>query len=340
MQHLPSDYISLLDELKQRIRQAQLKAALAVNHEMVALYWSIGQDILSRQKKEGWGAKVIERLAKDLQHEFPAMTGISSRNLKYMRSFAGEWTNEQIVQAPLAQLPWYHHIALIEKLKDREKRLFYARKTVEFGWSRNVLVHHIDSRLIEREGKAITNFESTLPKPQSDLAQQLIKDPYHIDFVGLTAEANERDLEAALVTRIRDFLLELGAGFAFVGNQYPLKVAGEDYYLDLLFYHIKMRCYVIIELKTTPFKPEYSGKMNFYLNVVDDIVKAKDENPTIGIILCRSRNTVHVEYALNGIQRPIGVVTHNLPEEIAKMLPSVEQIEQELNLVAVENKMA
>lgn len=335
MQHLPSDYPILLEELKKRIQQAQLRATLAVNHEMVMLYWSIGQDILTRQHKEGWGTQVIERLAKDLQHAFPAAKGYSSRNLKYMRLFAEAWANEQIVQAPLAQIPWYHQIALLEKLKTKEQRLFYAYKVIEHGWSRNVLVHHIESRLIEREGKAITNFESTLPKPQSDLAQQLIKDPYHIDFVGLTAEASERDLEAALVTRIRDFLLELGAGFAFVGSQYPLRVVDEDYYLDLLFYHIKMRCYVIIELKTTHFKPEYSGKMNFYLNVVDDLVKQPDENPTIGLILCRSRNSVHVEYSLRGIQKPIGVVTHNLPAEVAKLLPSVEQIEQELNLIGV-----
>ncbi len=258
---------------------------------------------------------------------------MSRTNLLYMRAFANTWSEDEIVQAPLGQITWYHHLALLDKLNDKGERIFYAQKTTEFGWSRNVLVHHIDSGLYGREGKAITNFSSTLPSPQSDLAQQLIKDPYHLDFAGLTQDAKERDLETALVTHIRDFLLELGAGFAFVGNQYPLKVGGEDFYLDLLFYHIPLRCYIIIELKTTAFKPEYSGKMNFYLNVVDDLIKTDDENPSVGIILCKSKNKISVEYALQGIERPIGVTTHNLPQELAEKLPTIEALEQELQLM-------
>ncbi len=333
MTTLPDNYPQLLEDLKTRIQQAQVKAALAVNRELVLLYWQIGNEILGRQQQQGWGAKVIDRLANDLRREFPSMKGLSPRNLKYIRALAETWPQEQMVQAVLAQIPWYHNIALMEKLSTNEQRVWYAQKAVEFGWSRNVLVHHIDSNLYEREGKAITNFAATLPAPQSDLAQQLIKDPYHLDFAGLTQDAKERDLETALVTHIRDFLLELGAGFAFVGNQYPLKVGGEDYYLDLLFYHIPLRCYIIIELKTTAFKPEYSGKMNFYLNVVDDLIKTDDENPSIGIILCKSKNKISVEYALQGIERPIGVTTHNLPQELAEKLPTIEALEQELQLM-------
>lgn len=332
---LPDNYAQILEGLKTRIQQAQIKAALAVNKELVLLYWSIGKEILARQEQEGWGAKVIQRLSNDLRHEFPQMKGLSGRNLKYMRSFAEHWPNEEIVQEVLAQITWYHNIALIEKLSDEKTRVWYAYQTVEYGWSRNVLVHHIDTNLYERQGKAITNFETTLPKPQSDLAQQLIKDPYHLDFLDVTQSAKERDLETALVMHIRDFLLELGAGFSFMGSQYPLKVSDTEYYLDLLFYHVKLRCYVIIELKTTEFKPEYSGKMNFYLNVVDDLVKTDEDNPTLGIIMCRSKDKSRVEYALSGIQRPIGVSTHQLPKEIADKLPSIEQIEAELKTIKV-----
>lgn len=244
------------------------------------------------------------------------------------------------MQQLAARIPWFHNCVLLDKVKDPEQREWYINKTIENGWSRNVLVHHIDTRLYEREGKAITNFAEALPSPQSDLAQQLIKDPYHIDFVGLTQEAKERDLEAALVTHIRDFLLELGAGFAFVGSQHPLNVDGEEYYLDLLFYHIPLRCYIVIELKTTAFTPEYSGKMNFYLNVVDDLIKTEDENPTLGVILCKSKKNVSVEYALQGMQRPIGVTTHNLPKELENSLPTVEALEQELKTVDIESEEA
>lgn len=337
MNTLPINYPVFLESLKHRIRQAQVKASLAVNRELILLYWQIGKEILARQEQEGWGAKVIERLSRDLRREFPSMKGLSSRNLKYMRAFSETYDDEQKVQQLAAQIPWFHNCVLLDKVKDQTEREWYINKTTQHGWSRNILVHHIDSHLYQREGKAMTNFADVLPSPQSDLAQQLIKDPYHLDFVQLTQDARERDLETALVTHIRDFLLELGAGFAFVGNQYPLKVAGEDYYLDLLFYHIPLRCYVIIELKTTEFKPEYSGKMNFYLNVVDDLIKTEDENPTLGIILCKSKNRVSVEYSLQGIQRPIGITTHNLPKELAEKLPTVEELERELKTIGIES---
>ena len=243
MATLPDNYDTLLESLKARIRQAQVKAALAVNRELILLYWQIGKDILARQAQEGWGAGVVRRLSTDLRQAFPGMTGLSARNLNYMRSFSEAYPDEQIVQQLVAQIPWGHNVRILDMVKDPEQRTWYIGKTVENGWSRNVLVHHIDSRLYEREGKAITNFAATLPAPQSDLAQQLIKDPYHLDFLDITQEAKERDLEQALVGRIRDFLLELGAGFAFVGSQYPLTVEDEEFRIDLLFYHLRLRCF-------------------------------------------------------------------------------------------------
>ncbi|ETW97227.1 MAG: hypothetical protein ETSY1_23525 [Candidatus Entotheonella factor] len=333
---LPDDYDTLLEGLKTRIRQAQVKAALAVNRELVLLYWQIGKDILARQEREGWGAGVVGRLSNDLRKAFPGMKGLSARNLNYMRSFSEAYPDEQIVQQAAAQIPWFHNCVLLDKVKDPEQRKWYIGKTIENGWSRNVLVHHIDSRLYEREGKAITNFAATLPAPQSDLAQQLIKDPYHLDFLDITEEAKERDLEQALVGRIRDFLLELGSGFAFVGSQYPLTVDDEEFRIDLLFYHLRLRCFVVIELKTTAFKPEYAGKMNFYLAALDDLVKHPDDQPSIGIILCRSKGDAKVRYALQRINSPIGVSTHQLPKELEESLPTVEALEQELKTVDVE----
>ena len=338
MNPLPQSYDTLLEDLKTRIRQAQVKAALAVNRELVLLYWQIGKDILARQAQEGWGARVITRLSADLRKAFPGMKGLSSRNLLYMRAFSDAYGDEQIVQQLAAQIPWFHNCVLIDKVKDPEQRKWYINKTMENGWSRNVLVHHIDSRLYEREGRAITNFAATLPAPQSDLAQQLIKDPYHLDFLDITEDARERELEHALVSRIRDFLLELGAGFAFVGSQYPLTVDGEDFRIDLLFYHLRLRCFVVIELKTTEFKPEYAGKMNFYLAALDDLVKHSDDQPSIGIILCRSKGDAKVRYALQRIASPIGVSTHQLPKELEESLPTIEALEQELKTVDVEGE--
>lgn len=331
---LPAGYSDLLERLKARIRQAQVRAALSVNRELVLLYWHIGREILQRQQQEGWGAKVIERLAQDLRREFPEMKGFSPRNLKYMRAFAEAWSDEQIVQEALAQITWYHNITLLEKVKDPAERLWYVQQTLAHGWSRNVLVHQIETNLYHRQGRAVTNFERTLPAPQSDLARSLLKDPYVFDFLSLGAEAQERDLEHALVERLRDFLLELGKGFAFVGKQYHLEVGGEDFYLDLLFYHLRLRCYVVIDLKVGEFKPEDAGKMNFYLSAVDDLLRHPEDRSSIGLILCKSRNRVIAEYALRDMNKPMGVATYRatqaLPADLQDSLPSVEELEKEL----------
>lgn len=332
---LPQGYASLLSELKERIRAAQVRAALAVNRELVLLYWSIGRDILARQKEHGWGAKVIDRLAADLRREFPEMAGLSPRNLKYMRAFAEAWPEAQIVQAPLAQITWYHNIALLEKLNTLEERLWYARQTIENGWSRNVLVHQIESGLYRRQGKALTNFTRTLPAPQSELAQQVVKDPYSFDFLTLTTQAQERELERGLIEHLRDFLLELGVGFAFVGSQYLLEVGGQEFRIDLLFYHLRLRAYVVLDLKMQAFQPEFGGKMNFYLSAVDDLLRHPDDKPSIGIIICKSKNKVVAEYALRDLRKPVGVseyrLTEALPKVLQRSLPTVEQLAAELN---------
>ncbi|MBW4659712.1 MAG: DUF1016 family protein [Drouetiella hepatica Uher 2000/2452] len=336
----PRDYETFLTDLKVRIRSAQVRAALAVNRELVLLYWQIGRDILTRQHQQGWGAKVIQTLSKDLKQEFPEMKGFSRSNLLYMRAFAHAFPEEAIVQEALGQITWYHNVALLDKLKSNEERLWYARQTVEHGWSRNVLVHQIESSLYHRMGGAITNFDRALPPPQSDLANQLLKDPYHLDFLDITSSAQERDLERALVERIREFLLELGVGFAFVGSQYHLEVDGDDYYIDLLFYHLKLRCYVVIDLKVTEFQPEFSGKMNFYISAVDDLLRHPEDRATIGIILCKGKKKTAVEYALRDVNRPIGVSTYqlrdSLPKSLEKSLPTVEQLAIELNTVVGE----
>jgi predicted nuclease of restriction endonuclease-like (RecB) superfamily len=332
---LNGNYEDFLRDLKDRIRTAQVRASLAVNRELVLLYWQIGRDILSRQQQQGWGAKVIEQLAKDLQQEFPDMKGFSSRNLKYMRAFAEAYPNEQIVQQAVAQIPWGHNVRILDKVKSTQERLWYVQSTFEYGWSRNVLEHQIETQLYNRQGKATTNFDRTLPQPQSDLARQLLKDPYNFDFLSLGKEAQERDLEKALVDRMRNFLLELGLGFAFVGSQYHLEVGEQDFYIDLLFYHLKLRCYVVIDLKMTGFQPEHSGKMNFYIAVVDDLLRHPDDRPTIGIILCKSKDKTIVEYALEGMQQPIGVSTYQL-ESLKQNLPTIEQLETELATITAE----
>ena len=333
----PDDnYAAFLDGLKQRIRTAQVKAALAVNQDLVFLYWSIGKDILAKQKAEGWGSKVIDRLAKDLKHSFPEMKGFSARNLKYMRGFAEAWSDEQIVQQLAAQIPWFHNCTLLDKVKNPEERLWYIQKTMENGWSRNVLVMQIESNLYKRQGGAITNFNRTLPEPQSDLAQSLLKSEYNFDFLSLGKDAQERELEQALVERIKEFLLELGVGFAFVGSQYHLEVEGDDYYIDLLFYHLQLRCYVVIDLKVTEFKPEYTGKMNFYVSAVDDLLRHPDDQPTIGIVLCRSKKKTVAEYSLRNVSTPIAVSTHKLPETLQDRLPTAEQLEMEIDSVLKE----
>lgn len=328
-------YDVFLNDVKARIQTAQVKAKLAVNQELVLLYWQIGREILTRQRQQGWGAKVIDLLSKDLRQEFPEMKGFSARNLKYMRAFAEAYDDEQIVQQAAARIPWFHNCVLLDKVKDPQIRQWYSQKTIENGWSRSVLVHQIESELHKRQGSAITNFDRALPQPQSDLAQALLKDPYHLEFLGITEEIQERDLEKALLHHMRDFLLELGVGFAFLGNQYPLTVGEEDFYLDLLFYHVRLHCYVVIELKMTAFKPEYSGKMNFYVAAVDDLLRSPDDQPTIGLILCKSKNQTIIEYSLRDMNQAIGVSTYHLgdplPPPVQGNLPPIEILQQQLD---------
>ncbi|MEM9090828.1 MAG: PDDEXK nuclease domain-containing protein [Cyanobacteria bacterium P01_F01_bin.53] len=328
------NYFALLNDLKQRIRTAQVKAALAVNQELILLYWQIGREILAKQQAEGWGSKVIERLAKDLKREFLQVKGLSRTNLMYMRAFAEAYPDEQIVLRSVGQLPWGHNQSLLNKLETQEQRLWYAQKALEHGWSRNILEMQIESRLYVRQGGAITNFERTLPPEQSDLSRQILKDPYNFDFLTLADDAQERDLERGLLEHIRDFLLELGVGFAFLGNQYPLEIDGKDYRLDLLFYHAKLHCYVVIDLKMGEFEPAFSGQMNFYVSAVNHIMRSEGDNPTIGIILCKSKSKTTVEFALDTVQNPIGVSTYRvseeLPESLQDSLPTPKQLEMEL----------
>ena len=331
---LPADYAAWLAELKSRIHHAQQRATLAVNRELVLLYWQIGRDILARQGREGWGAKVIERLAHDLRNAFPDMKGLSPRNLKYMRAFAEAWPDSEFVQEVLAQLPWYHQLALLDKLATETDRRWYAAKAIEHNWSRNILVMQIETGLLKRSGQAVTNFAVSLPKPHSDLARESLKDPYRFDFLGLTDEAQEREIEHALVKHVTEFLLELGAGFAFVGRQVHLEVGGEDFFIDLLFYHLKLRCYVVIELKAGAFKPEHTGQLGFYLSAVDAQMRAEHDSPTIGLLLCKSKNKVVAEYALRDISKPMGIAEYQLiealPAELQTSLPSIEAIEHAL----------
>lgn len=330
----PEGYADWLADLKTKIHSAQQRATLAVNRELVLLYWQIGSEILARQSIQGWGAKVIERLAHDLRTAFPSMKGFSPRNLKYMRAFAEAWPNSEFVQAVLAQLPWYHQIALLDKLKTMDERRWYVQKAITHNWSRNVLVMQIETHLFERQGNAVTNFEQRLPRPDSDLARETLKDPYRFDFLGLTDEAQERTIEDALVQHVTQFLLELGAGFAFVGRQVLLEVGEEEFFIDLLFYHLKLRCYVVIELKADKFKPEHLGQLGFYMTAVDRQIKAEQDGATIGLLLCKSKDKVVAEYALGDKTQPMGIAEYklqqSLPEPLETSLPSIEQIEREL----------
>jgi predicted nuclease of restriction endonuclease-like (RecB) superfamily len=363
---LPADYAPLLADIKARVQSARVKAGLAANRELLALYWDIGRLILDRQRREGWGAKVIDRLALDLQRAFPGQQGFSPRNLKYMRAFAEAWpetvivqqvgaqlaapqkskppimqvplaqTVGSIVQRSVAQLPWRHHTILLDKLSSAEIRLWYAAKAVEHGWSGEVLALQIEAGLHERQGKAVTNFKTTLPPAQSDLAQGITKDPYLFDFLTLRDDANERAVEDGLVAHVEKFLLELGAGFALVGRQVHLEVGDQDFYLDLLFYHLKLRCFVVIDLKAREFTPEAAGKMNFYLSAVDDRFRQPGDQPSIGLILCRSKNRVIAEYALRDMTKPIGVagyvtkLVESLPKALKGAVPSVAELEKGL----------
>ncbi len=331
---LPTGYAAIPAGLKDQIRAARLKAGLAVNCELVLLYWRMGRQILKQQQEEGWGSKVIDRLSLDLRREFTEMKGFSPRNLKYMRRFAEAYPDMPIVQEVLAQITWYHHITILDKVKEPDARDFYIRSTISHGWSRNVLVHQIESGLFQRQGRALVNFDRTLPAPQSELACQILKDPYNFDFLTLGKEAQERDLEAALLNHLREFLLELGVGFAFVGSQYHLEVGDQDFYIDLLFYHLNLRCYVVIDLKISDFQPEFAGKMNFYLSAVDDLLRRAEDGPSIGIVLCKGKSRVIVEYALRDTNKPMGVAEYQLssalPENLKGSLPTIEELEAEL----------
>lgn len=339
------DYRNWLKNIKRRVRSAQLKAATAVNTALLEFYWNLGADIVEKQKNVAWGSGFLKQLSKDLRDEFPDMKGFSYNNIQYIKRWylfyaeavvncgtACATIGPQLVDQ-LVLVPWGHNRVIISKCKDVTEALYYITRTIEHNWSRNVLVHQIESKLYEREGKAITNFEETLPSPQSDLAQQIIKDPYNFDFLTLTKGYNERELETALTDHITKFLLELGAGFAYVGRQKELQVGGRDFFMDLLFYHTKLHCYVVIELKTGEFEPEYAGKLNFYQKAVDEQLRSDQDEPTIGILLCKSRNKVVVEYALSDIYKPMGVseyeLTQALPDNLKESLPSIEELEAE-----------
>jgi predicted nuclease of restriction endonuclease-like (RecB) superfamily len=330
-----AEYIKIIDDIRLKIKAAQHRAVLAANSELIMHYWSIGAVI---NEHSVWGSKFIENLARDIKFDFPNATGYSVRNLKYMAKFARLFPDPEIVQAALAQITWYHNIALMDKVKDSESYLWYADQTVENGWSRNNLVHQIEYGLYERQAIATktTNYGKRLPSPQNELAEQTLKDPYVFDFIEYRKGMAERQIEGELVKNVTKLLLELGTGFAFVGNQYHIEVENEDFYIDLLFYNIKLRCYVAIELKTGDFKPEYAGKLNFYISAVDDLLKTAQDNPTIGILLCKNKKGMIAEYALRDIEKPIGVSEYSLlnalPKEYEDVLPSAEDIERRIGL--------
>lgn len=333
---ITGDYFKILEELKGRIITARIKASLSINKELIFLYWEIGNRILEQQKNGGWGSKVVERLAQDLRKNFPDMKGLSPRNLKYMRAFSAAWTETEKVQQLAAQIRWFHNCILLDKLGGQEEREWYVRQTIANGWSRNILEIQIENKLYERQGRAVSNFKITLPPEHSDLVQQITKAPYIFDFLAIRDDYNERMLEDGLVGHVQKFLLETGAGFAFVGRQYHLEVGGQDFYLDLLFYHLKLRCYVVIYLKVSEFTPEHAGKMNFYLSAVDDILRQPDDKPSIGIVLCKSKNKIIAGYALRDIKKPVGVsgyitkITKSLPKKFKSMMPGQDEIEKGL----------
>lgn len=332
------DYRAWLSQLKNRFRQVQLKAAVAVNTELLQFYWELGADILAKQDGYAWGSGFLSQLSADLTREFPEVKGFSRRNLELIRQWYRYWNAEpEIAQQPVSQLwaiPWGHNLAIVAKCRSQDEAMYYVQQTQRHGWSRSVLVHQIESGLWQREGQAITNFAQTLPAPQSDLAAQLLKDPYVFDFLSLTKEHTERELEAALIDHITQFLLELGAGFAYMGRQIPLQVGEREFFLDLLFYHARLHCYVVVELKTGDFEPEYAGKLNFYLKAVDEQRRGEGDAPTIGLLLCKSKDRLVAEYALSDIHKPLGLSTytlsHTLPEALRDKLPSIEAIEAKL----------
>ncbi len=332
---LPPDYGEWLVSLKQQIYGARQRAVMAVNEEQIRLYHAIGSEILERQGSQGWGTKVIDRLASDLQEAFPDMKGLSSRNLQYMRRFAKEYPDLVIVQQTAAKLPWFHIVMLLTKVENVNERGWYFAQAIEQGWTRSTLEVQIKNRLFDRQGAALTNFDQHLENSQANLATQILKDPYHFDFLGLGDEAQEKDIENALMRHITRFLLELGAGFAFMGRQVRLEVGGDEFFIDLLFYHTRLKCHVVVELKATEFRPEHTGQLNFYLGAVDAQMKGADDRSTIGLLLCKTKNRLVAEYALAGTNRPMGIAEYELvralPEPLDRSLPSIEEIEAEFS---------
>lgn len=329
-------YTKLLEDIKQRVRMAQVRATFSANAEMILMYWDIGKIIFDRQQEYGWGAKVIQKLSKDIDNELAEVKGYSERNLKFMVRFYKEYYVEsEKVKQLVSQIPWGHNIVLFQKIGSKETRYWYMQQALQNGWSRDVLISMIKSELHKRQGTSISNFKTTLPSIQSDLAIQTIKDPYLFDFLTLSETFNERELEISLIKHLEKFLIELGEGFAFVGRQYHLEVSDRDFYIDLLFYHLKLRSYIVIELKKGEFKPEYAGKLNFYCSAVDDKLKHETDNPTIGLILCQNKDKIFAEYALKDINKPIGIseyqLTQALPPDYKGSLPSIEELEEQMS---------
>lgn len=336
LSEMSDSYLEFIEEVKKEIQKQRISVVLNANSSMICLYWNIGRAILQKQEEEGWGAKVIDRMAKDLKDAFPDMSGFSPRNIKYMRKFAECWPDFEIVQQVVAQIPWRTNMKLMDKLSTQEERLWYAHQTIENGWSSNVLDFQIQSRLLERTGKSVNNFPVALPPADSDMADQIFKDPYLFDFLGTDMPRREVEIERKLTEHIQNFLLELGQGFAFVGRQVHLEVGGDDFYIDLLFYHLNLRCYVVVELKACDFEPGFISQLNMYQNVVNDVLRHPEDKPTIGLLLVKGKNQTVVEYSLAGYQNPIGVaewrnqMVQALPEELKSSLPSIEDIEKEL----------
>lgn len=334
---LSKEYLEFLNGVKQQVARSRYQAVRTVNRELILLYHYIGNEILTKQSVYGWGAKIISNLSRDLSKAFPEMKGFSLANLHNMRRFAELYPDPAFLQQAAGEMPWYHHVMLMERIKEPNERLFYIHTAAQYGWSRSVMLHQIELNLYQRQGKTTNNFKESLPSPHSDLANQTLKDPYIFDFLSIGKGAHEREIENSLIQHIEKFLLELGEGFAFVGKQYHLEVGEQDFYIDLLFYHLKLRSYIVIELKADKFQPEHAGKMNFYLSAVDDLLKHSSDNPSIGLILCKIKDQVLAEYALRDMNKAIGLagyqITQNLPENLKTELPSIEELENKLSEV-------
>lgn len=331
-----NEYKAVLEDLKSKFKTAQIKASIRVNSELLQFYWYLGKRIIEVQDRYEWGSKFLENLSKDLSKAFPSVKGFSHRNLKFIRQWVSFWDNEigKQVVSQLFQIPWGHNIAIIQKCKNIDEAIFYVQNSLKNGISRNVLIHQIETGLYYRNKRAINNFDRTLPPVQSDLAKEITKDPYIFDFLTISDDYKEKELENALIDNIKDFLLELGNGFAFVGKQYKLEISNQEFRIDLLFYHLKLHSYVVIELKNDDFKPEYAGKLNFYVSAVDDILKSDADNLTIGILICKSKDNLIVKYALRDVNKPIGVseykLTRELPEELKSSLPTAEDFNRQI----------